>query len=192
MVWGKTHNLTNEGSRSSLQQETKGMIPKNRLDRLVSAAHRTVTAAIKNGTLVRPPRCERCGVQSRRTLHAHHDDYGKPLEVRWYCCTCHRHVHAGVPLFMPPVSMQIDQFTYLALERAATKGRGPAYLIKELVARFLSRLKADPAIIQERCRLCKKRWFPRNGRPRICPGCKSSHWNDLKAPRVKPKSCSTT
>lgn len=47
----------------------------------VHRAHNIVEQAILNGLLVRRP-CEVCGV-----LHvdAHHDDYSKPLEVRWLC-----------------------------------------------------------------------------------------------------------
>jgi hypothetical protein len=36
--------------------------------------------AIKEGSLVRGPR-EVCGTTEK--IHGHHDDYSKPLEVRW-------------------------------------------------------------------------------------------------------------
>lgn len=53
-------------------------------------AHKAVENAIKAGTLQREP-CERCGVTER--VHAHHDDYAKPREVRWLCPTHHRERH---------------------------------------------------------------------------------------------------
>ena len=54
------------------------------------AAQVLVSNAIRSGRLVRQP-CERCG---RKDTHAHHDDYGKPLEVRWLCPKCHKTEHA--------------------------------------------------------------------------------------------------
>jgi ribosomal protein S27AE len=55
-------------------------------------AENAVTHAIEDGLLVRLP-CERCG---DGPAHAHHDDYSKPLEVRWLCARCHRQFHAGL------------------------------------------------------------------------------------------------
>ena len=43
----------------------------------------------KNRILVKQP-CEVCG-SSR--VHAHHDDYSKPLIVRWLCPSHHRKHH---------------------------------------------------------------------------------------------------
>jgi ribosomal protein S27AE len=40
-----------------------------------------VTVAVRLGLLVRGA-CERCGAAE---VEAHHDDYGKPLKVRWLC-----------------------------------------------------------------------------------------------------------
>jgi hypothetical protein len=48
-------------------------------------AHSRVAHAVRRGDLVRQP-CEECG--STET-HAHHDDYSKPLEVRWLCAVHH-------------------------------------------------------------------------------------------------------
>ena len=45
------------------------------------SAHRKVERAIKSGRLVRGL-CEICGSHN---VHAHHDDYSKPLDVRWLC-----------------------------------------------------------------------------------------------------------
>ena len=55
-------------------------------------AHRAVSAAIKKGTLVREP-CEICGTTVR--VQAHHDDYSKPLSVRWLCFVHHREYGHG-------------------------------------------------------------------------------------------------
>jgi len=54
-------------------------------------AHALVDAAIRRGTLVRPKCCSGCGREA--VIHAHHDDYAKPLVVRWLCASCHRFLH---------------------------------------------------------------------------------------------------
>jgi hypothetical protein len=52
--------------------------------------------AVRDGVLRKPDLCEDCGVQfSRNELHAHHDDYNKPLDVRWLCRPCHDERHHG-------------------------------------------------------------------------------------------------
>ena len=54
-------------------------------------AHSAVRRAVANGRLVIPPKCESCG--KGRKLQAHHEDYSKPLEVKWNCSTCHNRIH---------------------------------------------------------------------------------------------------
>lgn len=62
-----------------------------------AAAHRAVRRALRNGSLVRQP-CERC--RSTDRIHAHHEDYSKPLTVNWLCGPCHqaRHRELGAVL----------------------------------------------------------------------------------------------
>lgn len=58
-------------------------------------AHQQVWAAVKSGRLIKPKNCERCGkVTTSRSLHAHHCDYNKPLDVMWLCASCHDEWHA--------------------------------------------------------------------------------------------------
>ena len=54
-------------------------------------AHDLVWRAVKDGKLKRK-NCEikDCG---KRKVHAHHDDYSKPLEVRWLCPAHHKQLH---------------------------------------------------------------------------------------------------
>ena len=49
-----------------------------------------VRKALRNGTLEKKP-CLICG---ELVVEAHHEDYGKPLDVQWLCGVCHDHVHA--------------------------------------------------------------------------------------------------
>lgn len=52
-------------------------------------ARKKVTTEILAGRLVRQP-CEVCGAEP---VQAHHDDYDRPLDVRWLCSVHHGEVH---------------------------------------------------------------------------------------------------
>lgn len=52
-------------------------------------AHSAVRQAIMKGTLKKQP-CEICG---ETKSEAHHDDYDKPLDIRWLCKKCHTEWH---------------------------------------------------------------------------------------------------
>jgi hypothetical protein len=47
--------------------------------------------AKKSGKIVPPSKCESCGREVK--LHAHHEDYSKPLDVKWLCRPCHNKLH---------------------------------------------------------------------------------------------------
>lgn len=55
------------------------------------SARQKVRYALITGRLVMEP-CETCG--STRNVDAHHDDYSKPLNVRWLCRRHHKELHA--------------------------------------------------------------------------------------------------
>jgi ribosomal protein S27AE len=55
-------------------------------------AARAVGNAVRAGKLTRKP-CEQCG---NPKVQAHHDDYSKPLEVRWLCVPCHAAHHVNM------------------------------------------------------------------------------------------------
>ena len=61
------------------------------------AAHHVVGRAIRTGILERPSVCSQCG-KSDSPIHAHHERYDRPLEVRWLCARCHRRLHHGIDL----------------------------------------------------------------------------------------------
>jgi hypothetical protein len=51
-----------------------------------------VRKAVREGKLIKPSHCSDCECEHNR-LHGHHDDYSKPLDVRWLCPTCHNQWH---------------------------------------------------------------------------------------------------
>jgi len=53
-------------------------------------AHTAVGNALRSGKIERMP-CEICGTV--KNLHAHHDDYSKPLDIRWLCAEHHKKHH---------------------------------------------------------------------------------------------------
>lgn len=56
-------------------------------------AQNAMRYAIKAGKLINPDKCENCGSTFR--VEGHHDDYLKPLDVRWLCSLCHKRHHAN-------------------------------------------------------------------------------------------------
>jgi hypothetical protein len=72
------------------------------LNKTKNAAHQSVKCALEWGSLVRPDRCE-CGRIG--PVDAHHDDYSKPLSIRWLCRGCHSAHHRTVQKETPPRSL---------------------------------------------------------------------------------------
>ena len=54
-------------------------------------AHQCLRSAERRGPVTRQP-CEVCGADE---VDGHHDDYDKPLAVRWLCRLHHRRLHAA-------------------------------------------------------------------------------------------------
>lgn len=67
-------------------------------------ASKRLADALKDGSIVKPARCGRCGVKAgppgaknrKTTLQGHHHDYCFPLQVMWLCCSCHRLEHVAL------------------------------------------------------------------------------------------------
>lgn len=55
-------------------------------------ARRILQGQVARGKISRGE-CEVCG---KPDAHAHHDDYAKPLDVRWFCTRHHSEFHAGL------------------------------------------------------------------------------------------------
>ncbi len=55
------------------------------------SAHSKVLHAVRKGKLIKPKKCEICN--EIKSLQGHHEDYSKPLEVKWVCHICHCKIH---------------------------------------------------------------------------------------------------
>lgn len=62
-------------------------------------ARAELARALARGLVNRPNRCE-CGKEE--PLDGHHDDYRRPLDVRWLCHDCHRRAHGHGPRVTGP------------------------------------------------------------------------------------------
>jgi hypothetical protein len=58
---------------------------------IAHTAHARVHYYVGTGTIVKPPRCSKCGADT--PLKAHHNDYSKPLDIVWLCSFCHGETH---------------------------------------------------------------------------------------------------
>jgi hypothetical protein len=47
--------------------------------------------AVLTGIVVKPTKCSACF--KKGAITGHHEDYSKPLEVLWFCYSCHRKLH---------------------------------------------------------------------------------------------------
>ena len=50
-------------------------------------ARMILNIAVRGEKLLKPKICEKCGKKLKLT--AHHEDYTKPLDVKWLCYECH-------------------------------------------------------------------------------------------------------
>ncbi len=74
-------------------RQVKKRDPKNK-ERILKEAVRSFTRnCIKKGILIKG-NCKVCG--KNENVEAHHEDYGKPLEVIWLCRIHHRELHNGL------------------------------------------------------------------------------------------------
>lgn len=101
-------------------------------------AHSFVKKAVAYGFLKKPSICSQCGKDAQ--IHAHHDDYEQPLEVKWLCGSCHKKLHGLVghqkydddmQYFMVRVTREAKQALKIKL---AEHGYNAQTLLQELIA----------------------------------------------------------
>ena len=91
--WWKNHDRSIENGRASYRRNAAAEIERKRRWRENNEekyhAHNVTKRAIDSGKMSRKP-CEVCGAEPS---DAHHDDYSRPLEVRWLCRKHHNAEH---------------------------------------------------------------------------------------------------
>lgn len=84
----KAYAKTERGIEAGNRAKTKY----SEMNKKKRIAHTMVNNMIRDGHLIKPNACESCG-KTKSRIEGHHDDYDKPLEVRWLCSACHREWH---------------------------------------------------------------------------------------------------
>lgn len=114
-------------------------------------AYSLVRVAIRNGRLIRPSECEQCHISCNPD--AHHDDYDRPLDVRWLCAECHMRLHS---------------------DQRRNNQAQPWASIEEY-----ARLHTTDLPVRLTCSRCGHSWIRREERlPRQCSRCGSRRWNE--------------
>jgi hypothetical protein len=83
----KEYVKTEEGK----QTKKKAMDAYKKRFPMVYASHVITGNAIRNGKLIQASNCSICN--STEKIEGHHDDYTRPLKVRWLCESCHKEWH---------------------------------------------------------------------------------------------------
>ena len=68
-------------------RERERLASKKRVKDIRFYARQCLNNALRGGIITKPNKCEKCNQDKKLT--AHHDDYMKPLEVKWLCYECH-------------------------------------------------------------------------------------------------------
>jgi hypothetical protein len=86
----KAYQSTPEGKKAMRDARSRWMNKKPE----ARAAHIILGNAVRDGKVTKPSSCSKCGLVYRsRCIHAHHDDYTKPIDVIWLCSQCHSDHH---------------------------------------------------------------------------------------------------
>lgn len=77
-----------EAGREALTRGKKKYIIQNPDKR---RAHIALNNPVRRRLISKPTECQNCGACG--SIHGHHHDYSKPLEVTWLCVQCHARLH---------------------------------------------------------------------------------------------------
>lgn len=84
-----------------------------------SDAHGKVAIEIRAGRLVRPDTCQWCGAGGK--IIAHHEDYSKPIDIKWICMSCNT-MHSNGQTILDPDYLPPNAKSHKVPERASENG----------------------------------------------------------------------
>lgn len=93
-----------EKNKEKVKASMDKWLIKNKKQRFANV---TLCNAVRDGRIEKPSNCSMCGVIDEK-LHGHHDDYNKPLDVRWVCVKCHHEIHKSLKLIRPIITGEKD------------------------------------------------------------------------------------
>lgn len=76
-------------AKSNPEKRAKTIKAHREANRLKYRCRAVTRYAVQSGKIQQGP-CEKCGAEK---VQAHHQDYAKPLDVRWLCSQCHGKEH---------------------------------------------------------------------------------------------------
>jgi hypothetical protein len=82
----REHDRERKAGRVGGYEETK-LWRKRHPEKL--RAQKIASRAVRDGLLTIETTCQGDGCDFEGDLHKHHDDYSKPLDVKWLCPSCH-------------------------------------------------------------------------------------------------------
>jgi len=88
-VIARTAYAKTKAGKKSHEMAKKKWVEGNAIKR---SAQIMVGNAVRDKRLFKPKFCSECKHHKQR-IHGHHDDYSKPLSVRWLCAKCHSNWH---------------------------------------------------------------------------------------------------
>jgi len=95
-------------------------------------AHADVAREIRSGRLAPQP-CEVCGEKAI----AHHDDYSKPLEVKWLCHKHHRERHVNVCGVLMQAGINLRHISAELHQKLNVRAATEKVTLESLCVRFL-------------------------------------------------------
>lgn len=94
-----------QARKAYAQTDTGKLVKKKSMDAyrkrhpMAYAAHIVTRNAVRDGKLIPASCCSVCS--STEKIEGHHDDYTKPLDVRWLCERCHKSWHrSNKPIYL--------------------------------------------------------------------------------------------
>ena len=85
-------NLDAEGRSEAYRKEKLAKAGNDKaFERQRKRASRIARKALRAGVIVMPAKCEKC--RRKPPVDLHHSNYSRPLDVHFYCRSCHGKIH---------------------------------------------------------------------------------------------------